>query len=73
MKKRIILVGCGNIGSRHLQAIAKLSYEIKIDIVEPNDDAQNLAKSRLNEISYDKTTHKFFWYKSINELNNKMR
>ena len=68
MKKRIILVGCGNIGSRHLQAIAKLSYEIKIDIVEPNDDAQNLAKSRLNEISYDKTTHKFFWYKSINEL-----
>ena len=68
MKKRIILVGCGNIGSRHLQAIAKLSYEIKVDIVEPNNDAVSLAKTRLNEISYDKTTHKFFWYKSINEL-----
>jgi len=68
MKKRIILVGCGNIGSRHLQAIAKLSYEIKVDIVEPNNDAVSLAKTRLNEISYDKTTHKFFWHRSINEL-----
>jgi len=68
MKKRIILVGCGNIGSRHLQAIAKLSYEIKVDIVEPNEDAQNLAKSRLDEISFNKKDHKFFWHKSINEL-----
>ena len=68
MITKIILVGCGNIGSRHLQAIAKLPFEIKVDIVEPNDDAQILAKTRLNEISYDKTTHKFFWYRSINEL-----
>ena len=66
MEKRIILVGCGNIGSRHLQAIAKLPYGIKVDIVEPNDDAQNLAKSRLDEISFDKTDHKFFWYNTIN-------
>ena len=48
MKKRIILVGCGNIGSRHLQAIAKLSYDIQVDIVEPNNDAVSLAKTRLN-------------------------
>jgi len=68
MRKKIILVGCGNIGSRHLQAIAKLPYGIKVDIVESNDDAQNLAKSRLDEISFDETDHEFFWYKSINEL-----
>lgn len=68
MEKRIILVGCGNIGSRHLQAIAKLPYGIKVDIVEPSDNAQNLAKSRLDEISFNKTDHKFSWYKSISEL-----
>ena len=68
MSKRIILVGCGNIGSRHLQAIAKLSHEVKVDIVEPSNDAQNFAKLRLKEITCDKTNHEFFWYKSVNEL-----
>ena len=70
MSKRIILVGCGKIGSRHLQAIAKLSHEVKVDIVEPSYDAQSLAKLRLNEISYDRAHHEFFWHKSINELTN---
>ena len=70
MITKIILVGCGNIGSRHLQAIAKLPFEIKVDIVESNDDAQILEKTRLNKIPYDKSTHKFFWHKSINELTN---
>ena len=68
MSKRIILVGCGKIGSRHLQAIAKLSHEVKVDIVEPSYDSQNLAKLRLKEITYDKTNHEFFWYKSVSEL-----
>ena len=68
MRKKIILVGCGNIGSRHLQAIAKLSYDIQVDIVEPNNDAVSLAKTRLNEMLYDKTNHEFFWHRSINEL-----
>ena len=66
--KKIILVGCGNIGSRHLQAIAKLSCGIQVNIVEPNANAQTLAKSRLNEITYDITNHEFFWHKSISEL-----
>ena len=68
MRKKIILVGCGNIGSRHLQAIAKLTYDIQVDIVEPNNDAVSLAKTRLNEMLYDKTNHEFFWHRSINEL-----
>jgi len=33
--------------------------------VEPNKDAQTLAKSRLNEIQYNKKTHNFFWYESL--------
>ena len=68
MVKTIILVGCGNVGSRHLQAIARLSYSIQVYVIEPNDNAQNLAKLRLKEITYDETNHEFFWYKSVNEL-----
>jgi pyrroline-5-carboxylate reductase len=61
--KKIILVGCGNIGSRHLQAIVKLKNAISVEIVEPSVKEQRLEKSRLNKIKYNKTAHKLFWYK----------
>ena len=63
--KKIVLVGCGNIGSRHLQAIVKLKNSISIQIIEPDLKAQTLAKSRLNEIKYNKSKHEFFWHESL--------
>ncbi len=69
--RKITLVGCGNIGSRHLQAIVKLKDTITIEIVEPDLKAQKLAKSRLNEIKYNKSRHKFFWHESLSEIKNK--
>lgn len=68
MAKNLVLVGCGNVGNRHLQALAKLPFEINVHIVEPNNNAQILAKSRLNEIQYDTKTHSFFWHESLDQL-----
>ena len=68
--KKIILIGCGNIGSRHLQAIVKTNDETSIQIVEPNAEAQKLAKSRLNEIKYNKSRNEFFWHKSVSTIKN---
>lgn len=70
MVRRVILIGCGNIGSRHLQALVKLEYDLSIDIVEPSIKARSLAKSRLNQIKYNDKKHQFVWYKSISELKN---
>ena len=36
--KNICLIGCGNVGKRHLQAILKID-NINIDVVEPNNDS----------------------------------
>lgn len=71
MGKKIILVGCGNIGSRHLQALVKLPYDTEIHIVEPSKESKKLAQSRLDEVLYDKKNHIFFWHESIKELENK--
>ncbi len=62
------LIGCGNVGSRHLQAILKLPYDIDLSIVEPSKEAQNLAKKRMKEIEYDKNKYNISWYDSINKL-----
>ncbi|GAA0857203.1 hypothetical protein [Aliiglaciecola litoralis] len=48
--KRILLVGAGNLGSRHLQSIAKLEQPVNVVVVEPNIQAREIAKSRWQEI-----------------------
>lgn len=67
MKKTITLIGCGNIGSRHLQAITKINQNLEINIVEPNISAKQTAKKRLKEISFKSNTKNFHWYDSLNE------
>jgi len=67
MIKKITLIGCGNIGSRHLQAITKINQNLEINIVEPNCFAKQTAKKRLEEISFKSNTKNFHWHNSINK------
>ena len=70
-KKHNVIVGCGNIGSRHLQGIAKLPYDLTIEVVEKIKKAQEIAKSRLAEVNYDKNKLECFWYDDISQLKDK--
>lgn len=63
----ILLVGCGDLGSRHLQALAKLHKNSEIHIVEPNKKAQVIAKKRLKEVDRH-MNHIFFWHSDIEEV-----
>ncbi|MGI0015711.1 MAG: Gfo/Idh/MocA family oxidoreductase [Nitrososphaera sp.] len=66
--KRIVLVGCGNIGSRHLQAIAKLPFPCSVQIIEPSETAQRIAKSRLAEVPHFTNKIDFHWNVSLRDL-----
>lgn len=66
MVKKILLVGCGNIGSRHLQSIVKLPPPISFTILEPDLNSQKIAKSRLNENK--SFVNDIFWKTSISEI-----
>lgn len=70
MKKKILLVGCGNIGSRHLQALVKAPYEIEVEVVDPSIDAQNIAKNRLEKTEYDKSLVDIKWSLTISNSQN---
>lgn len=48
MNHNILLVGCGGVGSRHLEAIASLKKKIHIFVIEKNQDAILSAKKILN-------------------------
>ena len=66
-RKKILILGCGNIGSRHLQALTNLPYDLEIGIIEPNEDSKKIAKMRLIDSNYDSKKHKIIWYDKIND------
>ena len=66
-RKKVLILGCGNIGSRHLQALTNLPYDLEIGIIEPNDDSKKIAKTRLIDSNYDSKKHKIIWYDKIND------
>ena len=60
--KKILLIGCGNIGSRHLQSLLESNLSLDITVVEPSQDAINNTKSILSN------THNVTWISNISEL-----
>ncbi len=69
MKKNIAIIGCGIIGSRHLQALVKTNFSINIHVVEKHSKSKKNAISLLKEISYNTKNHKIFWHTSITKFN----
>lgn len=47
----ILLVGAGQLGSRHLQALALLTIEVNIFVVDPSSESLMIAKQRFDEIA----------------------
>jgi len=68
MKKyKICIVGCGELGSRHLQAVASLPAISEIHIIDSNLKAFELGKSRLKQISDINQEIKFSWSGKIDQ------
>ena len=65
--RKIILVGCGEVGSRHLQAIMRLKKRVEVIVVEPRKNAINIGKKRIEEIP-NNVIHELTWYKRIDDI-----
>lgn len=68
MSKKILLIGCGQIGSRHLQAICCLREIKEIHIVDSNPDALALGKGRVQEVKERNLDTRLFWHERLNPL-----
>lgn len=66
--KIITLVGCGQVGSRHLQALVKMKYPLLIQVVIRSESAIELGKKRINDILIDKETISIEWHNSFDKL-----
>lgn len=59
MSFKIALIGCGNLGSRHLQALKKTSRDIEITICEPSMISREIAQQRYDEVADNPLIQKF--------------
>ena len=65
MSKRILLLGCGQLGSRHLQALAVLDNVETIIVVDPNANGLALGQQRLKEVPNANTRINYHWHQEI--------
>ncbi|MFC4354695.1 Gfo/Idh/MocA family oxidoreductase [Chryseomicrobium palamuruense] len=49
---QVAIIGAGNIGSRHLQALSKINTSIEINVLDLNEESLIISKQRFEEV-YD--------------------
>ena len=64
---RLLIVGCGDIGSRHLQAVATLPEVRAIDVVDPRPAAHAMAQQRLAEVSGRRHDFPIRWLTTLDD------
>lgn len=70
--KKIVLIGAGQLGSRHLQGLAKSDIEISIEVVEPFEGSRNTAKQRFEEIPTNKQIKNISFLENILQLSDNL-
>jgi predicted CoA-binding protein len=66
MNKTVALIGCGELGSRHLQGISKVNNILDIFVVEPYVNSIQKAKIRYSETKI--IEHNLSFVKTVEEL-----
>lgn len=70
--KKIALIGAGQLGSRHLQGLAKSDLEICIEVVEPFELPRNIAKQRFEEVPTSKNIKFIVFLENISQLSDQL-
>ena len=66
---KVLIIGSGQIGSRHLQSLSKLNRRVNISVIDKNPNSIKSAKAIFNEMSINKNLVSVNYYDSMNYLN----
>ena len=61
MSKRVLIVGCGQLGSRHLQAIVQIADIAEIFVFDPHPQALKMGQARVAEVPQANRNLKITW------------
>lgn len=66
--KNICIIGAGNIGSRHLQALAKIKQPLFIQVVDPFLPSLDTAEKRYKEVASKNSRHMLNYFQDLNKI-----
>ena len=66
--KNIAIVGLGEIGSRHLQALTRCGFDTRLYCIDPNIASLDRAKNRLHKLPENAKIHSILFEESIDNL-----
>lgn len=64
---KVLIVGCGELGSRHLQALASLPVVTHIEVLDPRSESLQLGRDRVDELAGHRTSAEINWITSIED------
>lgn len=62
---KIVIVGAGQLGSRHLQGVLRANLQASIEVVDPNSASLENAKKRADEIPYEKNSKSIAFFTDL--------
>lgn len=66
--RNIVVIGAGQLGSRHLQALSKMSFPVQIEVVDPVEASLETAKTRFEEMPYNPNISSINFFSSLQQL-----
>lgn len=70
--KNMVVIGAGQLGSRHLQALAKANFQTRIEVVDPNTTSLEVARKRFEEIPSNPKLSGISFHSSLSELSSQI-
>ena len=68
MKSNIVIVGSGQLGSRHLQGLADCKIPLNISVMDNDKNMLTLAKNRWDEVTKKSNIHAVRFMSSYNDI-----
>lgn len=65
---KIAIIGAGQLGSRHLQGLAKISIPAKIEVVDKSLESLSVAKERYEQVVNAKNNQSVSFFENIEDL-----
>lgn len=66
--KNIFIIGAGQLGSRHLQALKNVKEPLNINVIDASENSLKVTKERYDSIENQGCLHKINYSKAINDL-----
>lgn len=64
----MLIIGCGQIGSRHLQGLSRVKNFINITVLDLNIESLEIARKRFNEMPINNKIHSINFISNFNKI-----